>query len=178
MSSELSGMLNDSSEPFLQSSLQGSFQHDVASQKFNMKWPTMHNFKVWMENEQKLKSIELKLRYSYTSKHKAYLHRQRFGCGRNGTGGEKIYVKKHPEQKRKIGKKVIGCPCSLVVKTYPDTPCVLGNYNDVHTHPLGQTNLKFMRLPTSVRAQIAELLHMGVEAQHIVSGPVVPAHYY
>ena len=178
ISSELSGMFNNSSENFLKASLQGSFQHDIASGKFNMQWLSMYDFEIWMQNEQKSKSIELKLHDSYPSKQNSFLLRQRFVCGRNGTGGTKIYERKHPEWKRKIGKKVVGCPCSLIVKTYPDTTCVLGKYTDEHTHMLGQANLKFTHLSTAVRAQIAELLRRGVEAQHIVSGRIIPTYYY
>jgi len=61
------------------------------------------------------------------------------------------------------------CSCWLVVKLYPNTPCILGIYHADHDHPIGGGNAHFTHLSEDTREHIAEMLHMGFSHEKIVS---------
>jgi len=65
-------------------------------------------------------------------------------CGCQLTGSNWKYMKKNPKQKHKIESKKIGCPCHLLIKIYPHTSIILGNYRKAHNHETGATNIKYM----------------------------------
>lgn len=45
---------------------------------------------------------------------------------------------------------------------------MLGLYEARHSHPIGQDNARFTRLPEGTHVRIAEMLRMGVTHEHIV----------
>jgi hypothetical protein len=67
-------------------------------------------------------------------------------CSHENSGGQYIYVKKHPEQKWKIPSKKTDCPCKIVIKHYPDMERTLGCYKREHNHPIGIINVPFTHL--------------------------------
>ncbi|KAJ7301891.1 hypothetical protein DFH08DRAFT_622795, partial [Mycena albidolilacea] len=71
---------------------------------------------------------------------------------------------------RKVPSKRIltGCPCRLTVKTYLGTDEVLGRYTHGHSHPTGDANARFIRIPVETRLRIAELLRMGVDRARVL----------
>ncbi|KAJ7161195.1 hypothetical protein C8R46DRAFT_1285283, partial [Mycena filopes] len=87
---------------------------------------------------------------------------------RGGTGGEKIYIKRHPEWTRKCERRRTGCECTLLVKEYPGVSTVLGSYKDDHNHALGNANLRFTSISKDTREYIAGLLRLKVAPEHIV----------
>lgn len=148
----------------------GGFEYDKASETFNLQWSSIQEFSSWLENEQKSNCYELKL--TYRKKGERFSYKHRYVCGRMKTGGAKAYAKQHPDWKRKIAEpKLIGCPCTLIVKTYPNTDIVLGYFLGTHSHPLGEENLKFVYISDSARDQMLSMIKQHVDIDYIVSTP-------
>ncbi|KAJ7665805.1 hypothetical protein B0H17DRAFT_951239 [Mycena rosella] len=145
----------------------GSFQHDLASGNYQQQWTSWQEFQKWLCDEQAAKAIELRL-VNTNAKSSLYTRKLRYVCSRAGTGGEKEYVKAHPEWNRKRGPKRTACKCSLVVKEYPGTSTILGNYCDMHNHPLGDANLPYTQIPKETREYTAGLLRLRVAPDHIL----------
>ncbi|KAJ6527305.1 hypothetical protein DFH09DRAFT_935668, partial [Mycena vulgaris] len=124
-------------------------------------------FEGWLKCEQQTNAIELRLVNTSSTK-PAYLRKLRYVCSRGGTGGEKPYVKLHPDWSRKREGKRTDCRCSLVVKQYPGTSAVLAKYSDTHNHALGNANLRYTQIPADTREHIAGLLRLKVAPQHIL----------
>src|ERR1700722_3780658 len=77
-----------------------------------------------------------------------------------------------------IPSKRCGCTSRLIVKFYPNMEQVLGLYEATHSHPIGQDNARFTRLPEETRVRIAEMLRMGVTHEHIVRNVFWLKHSY
>ena len=93
-----------------------------------------------------------------------------FVCSRYGTGGAKEYVRLHPEwMDRKVGSKITKCPASLTVKTYMNTETILGIYDAHRNHPIGDDNLRYLRISGDTREWIAGIMQLGVKATEITS---------
>ncbi|KAF7372423.1 SWIM-type domain-containing protein [Mycena venus] len=145
----------------------GSFHHDLASGKYQKQWNSWHDFEAWLAAEQESHVLEFRLVNTYTGSF-LYTRQLRYVCSRAGTGGQKEYIKLHPDWNRKRGPKRTDCKCTLIIKQYPDTSTVLGNYSDVHNHDLGNANLPFTQIPKATREYIAGLLRMKVAPEHIL----------
>jgi hypothetical protein len=151
----------------------GGYYKDLDGGVYTQAWKTLWNAKEWIEKEEGEKGILFNKHstiHNQAKKEKKWLDKHIWVCSRNGSGGKSKYVKKHPEQKRKVPTKLLkdGCPCRLVVRTYPNTEKVLGKYTVEHSHPIGDENLRFMRLPINVRLKIADLIRMGVSNDNIL----------
>ncbi|KAJ7488704.1 hypothetical protein B0H11DRAFT_1720367 [Mycena galericulata] len=145
----------------------GSFQHDLASGKYQNRWETWAAFEKWLASEKTANAIEFRLVNIYTES-ELYIRKLRYVCSRAGTGGQKAYTKLHPDWNRKRGPKRTDCKCTLIVKQYLDVLAVLGNYSDTHNHDLGNANLPFTQIPKAAREHIAGLLRMKVAPEHIL----------
>ncbi|KAJ7784158.1 hypothetical protein B0H16DRAFT_1402021 [Mycena metata] len=154
-------------DPTPQKPRQGSFEYDLASSKYPIRWEKFRDFEVWLANEQQAQTIELRLVNTYHIS-PLYDRQLRYVCSRAGTGGKKEYTKLHPEWNRKIQSKFTDCPCSLIVKQYPGTTVVLGKYSQDHNHPTGNGNLRFVRIPAATREYIAAQVRNKVSPQHIL----------
>lgn len=146
----------------------GSFEHDLASAKYEKQWEDWAAFEKWITSEQEENAIEFCLVNTYQGSN-LYIRQLRYVCSRAGTGGQKAYTKLHPDWTRKRGPKRTDCKCNLIVKQYPGRSTILGNYSDGHNHPLGNANLPYTRIPKEARERIAGLLRMKVAPEHIVS---------
>jgi hypothetical protein len=60
------------------------------------------------------------------------------------------------------------CTCKLVVKTYPKTDMVLGEYSWKHTHAVGNQNLKYTCIPKVLHADIEAELCAGMDLNTLV----------
>ncbi|KAF7371998.1 SWIM-type domain-containing protein [Mycena venus] len=145
----------------------GSFDHDLASGKYKKQWNCWRDFETWLAAEQESHALEFRLVNTYTGS-SLYTRQLRYVCSRAGTGGQKEYNKLHPDWNRKRGPKRTDCKCTLIVKQYPDTSMVLGNYSDIHNHDLGNANLPFTQIPKATREYIAGLLRLKVAPEHIL----------
>jgi hypothetical protein len=90
-----------------------------------------------------------------------------FVCRHQSTGGGN-YTKKNPKQKHKIESKKISCLCHLLIKIYPHTTTILGNYKKAHNHETGATNIKYMGILHDTWEHIRALLRDRVNWQQIV----------
>ncbi|KAF9070339.1 hypothetical protein BDP27DRAFT_1402045 [Rhodocollybia butyracea] len=131
----------------------------------------MDHFQARRGQEQKKQAIELLCARTFSeddAKHDQgrYLQRQYFVCARHGTGGQK--KPKGLVWNRKIARKRMGCPCRLVVKSYPDTAVILGKYESHHNHDIGNANLRFTRISKDTKELIAGLLRTGVSPERIL----------
>lgn len=73
---------------------------------------------------------------------------------------------------RKIPSKKTGCRCRLTVKRYPQTEAMLRKYEDQHGHPLGDDNLRFLRLSGKIRDLLMDMVYIGIDSKTIVSHPM------
>lgn len=85
------------------------------------------------------------------------------------TGGKKAYTKTF-DRERIVNTKKLACLAHLTVKTYLDTSTVLGRVSgsEGHNHPLGADNAIFTRLSVTIRAEIEQLLRLGVKEDMVV----------
>lgn len=114
------------------------FDHDKKyySCLYRREWASIEDFQAWLLNEQHVHGIRFFVLTSTVNvaplKKRRWLAERTFYCSRH-----------KPCTPQYVGppKHIKGnCFCSITVKTYPDTPIVLGNYNDWHSHPLGAAN--------------------------------------
>ncbi|KAF8056882.1 hypothetical protein FPV67DRAFT_1372462, partial [Lyophyllum atratum] len=142
--------------------LRGSYEYDQAH-GFNLKWSNVAELERWIKKEEETKTIELIRKEARPNPDKGGFHlwdtRYFYVCGRSFTGGKNKYTKKH-SWTRKVPVKRTGCPCRLTVASYPGTDTLLGMYNDVHTHDIGNQNVRFTRLPKETRLEIERLLRL------------------
>ncbi|KAJ6490439.1 hypothetical protein DFH09DRAFT_947897, partial [Mycena vulgaris] len=146
----------------------GSFQYDsLPSSKYTLRWDDWSSFKTWLLAEQQTLGIELRLVNTYAGLPE-YERQCRYVCSRKGTGGIKAYTKLHPNWNRKRQSKRTDCNAHILVKQYPGTPIILGNYSAAHDHSLGNANLPFTQIPTETREYIAGLLRLKVSPDYIL----------
>jgi hypothetical protein len=69
----------------------------------------------------------------------------------------------------KIPSKKTGCRCRLVIKQYLHTDAILGKYEEKHDHPLGDDNLRFLRLSENTKNLVMEMIHTRIDSKAIVS---------
>ena len=148
----------------------GSFNWDREKGGFSLEWTSMAEFQTWRETEERACSIEF-TRSSTRAGGKHWSRWQRFVCGREKSGGEKVYEKKHPERQRKIGTKKSGCGCHIIIKEYPHTSTILGRYVAEHDHDLGACNIAYTRLSGATRERIKLMLTQKIDPHEIVSLP-------
>jgi hypothetical protein len=144
----------------------GGLDSDRESGNFNQIWTGLADFEEWRQKQHKMYSIELLP--AKTLRGVNYLWKRVYKCGREGTGGEKHYQKKNPDQFRKLGSKRTGCTCQVIVKAYPGTDTLLGKYIEDHDHPLGIDNLIYTRVSENAKEKIKELWELGVQPRRIV----------
>lgn len=145
----------------------GGFESDNLSATYNLRWASTIEFTKWLEEEQRTKCYELNLQK--TDKGVRFSSKYRYVCGRRRTGGEKLYAKLNSGRVRKVDEpKIIGCPCTLIVKTYLNTETVLGYFTHEHSHPLGEENLKFTYIPPAARERMLDMLRQHVDIDYIV----------
>jgi hypothetical protein len=153
------------------SPLVGSFEYDL-QHNYKLRWGSIRSMHAWMKSECRDKSIEfVKKKFRPRNPNTpAWNETHVYVCARQGSGGKSKY---RPTKgwTRKISSKRTGCPCRLTVKTYPDTTEVLGFYKSDHEHPIGDENLKYMRLDAETRQEIERMLRLGVEPKRIVRIP-------
>ena len=65
------------------------------------------------------------------------------------------------------------CTCKLLVKNYPRTDIILGEYSWKHTHHISSQNLKYICIQKVLPADITTELHAGMDLNTIVSAQVV-----
>ena len=120
----------------------GGFEYDrfvvAKAGDIKLSWNNWADHEAWLSQCVNFEGFELRKRHSTEGQH--YIRRITYVCGRSQTGGERRALEPRTARKRKVGSKKVagGCPCSLMVKTYPNTPIVFGWFTPQHNHPCGQ----------------------------------------
>lgn len=148
----------------------GSYEYDQ-THGYDLHWESQTALEAWVRQEQLAKTIEL--RKTRTRPNKAtgdhvWTSKIIYKCARDGTGGKSKYKKKH-NRSRKVASKRIGCCCDLTVKIYPGRQDLLGKYRDKHSHEIGNGNVLYTAIPEETRAQIEDLVRLGLKNKEIVS---------
>jgi hypothetical protein len=144
-------------------------EFSLFSNAYALRWTNWAEFEIWLRQEQVSKGIELLKKNVQKGKSgMPWLQWHESVCARQGSGSQKKYVPKNPEQQRNIPSKRSGCPCHLTVKMYSDTCEILGMYNGQHSHGVADENIKFTCLSKESKGQITNLLELGVESDRIV----------
>jgi hypothetical protein len=144
----------------------GGFHSDKESGQFNQIWTSLAEFDRWHQEQCHVYSIEFLLAHTRHGIH--YIWKQTYKCGREGSGSEKHYQKKHPDWNRKISTKQTGCTCQLIIKSYPGRETKLGKFIDDHDHPTGIQNLIYTRVSKNAKGKAREMLRDGVAPQRVV----------
>jgi hypothetical protein len=128
---------------------------------------------IWLRNEEWSNTIEFIIkepRPNTNKKDHHWLMKHIYVCAHRDSGGKSKYVLKNPDRIRNIPacRAEDGCGCRLTVKTYPDTSNVLGLYIAEHSHPVGNANVIYTRIPVEIRAEIERLLRDGMRPEIVV----------
>lgn len=164
-------VLDFKSPPHDVSTFTGDYEKDLHSGKFNKSWGSLPAMQAWIlaEEDVVVMDLRLKMRQEHVAGEQgAWMHRYYYNCARQGTGGLSKYVKKNPEWNQKNGSRQTGCVCQLLVKSYPNTPTLLGQYVSEHSHPIGEANARYTMLSKPTRIKIAESLCKGVTSERVV----------
>lgn len=149
---------------------QHSFHYDIAH-GFELRWESLDEFKKWLRKEQDTNKIELRYHSQSlpTTDEALWVSSTVYHCSRNGTGGKSQYVKRFNWQRKRQPKRLEkGCSVRLVIKTYPNTPVILGKYRSDHSHDVGAANIPYLSIPDDVKQLIETLLRDEVKPETIV----------
>jgi len=153
---------------FLASSMRvRSFNWDWEEGGYTLKWADLAKFELWHQTEERLSCIEFVASTSQTGT--LYSWWRHFVCGRQESGGESNYEKKHPDRERKLELKKTGCSCYINIKEYHHTPTVLGHYRPEHDHEVGAGNITYTRLSGTTQERIKAMLTQKIDCCEIVS---------
>ena len=150
----------------------GSITYDREKGNMPLEWPNEDEFRAWLAAEQKEKGIKLIVSRTEESKSPNWRARRVFRCSREFSGGKPNQEKK-PRPNLKIPSKKTGCRCQLIIKQYPDTETILGKYEGGHDHPLGDDNLRFLRLTNKARNLVKDMVLTGMGTQAMVSSRLI-----
>ena len=132
-----------------------------------MEWSDLATFNAWRREEELHYSIEL-IASRVRSRGTFWTQNQLYVCSRQLSGGRKEHEKKKPDWNRKIGSKKTGCRCRVIIKLYPHTDTILGNYRNEHDHEVGSDNIAYTRMSGVVWEQIKSMLVQKVDQKEIV----------
>jgi hypothetical protein len=138
----------------------GSFYSDRKGKFYTLEWANIAKFDTWHRVEEAANTIEFQASTVWQGG-ALWTCQRLFMCGRQATGGGK-YTKK-TKQKCKIESKKISCPCHVLIKIYPHTPAILGNYKKAHNHETGSANIKYMGISHEARECVKALLEERVD---------------
>ncbi|KAJ7758829.1 hypothetical protein DFH07DRAFT_699137, partial [Mycena maculata] len=136
----------------------GTYHYDLASGKYSMKWSSLEEMQQWIREEENTKTIELhrkEIRRNRSKKPPVWTSKHIYVCSRQGSRSISKYTKKTARGRKIPSKRILtGCQCRLTVKTYPGMTEVLGCYTHEHSHPTGDANARFIRIPVETRRRI------------------------
>ena len=150
----------------------GSYNYDRVH-GYPLEWSDFAAFNAWRREEELRYSIELitsTIKRGVTVKRGGPLWTEKrlYICSRQPSGGWTEFEKKHPDWRRKIGSKKTGCCCRVVIKLYPHTDAILGNYTNTHDHEVGSENIAYTRMSHVAREQIKSMVVQKVDRKEIV----------
>ncbi len=149
------------------STRRGSFNYDRERGDYPLEWSDLAAFNAWRREEERRYSIELIASRVRSGGH-LWTQNRLYVCSRQLSGGRKQYEKKNPHWNRKIDSKKTGCHCRVIIKLYPHTDTILGNYRNAHDHEVGSDNIAYTRMSGVAREQIKSMLVQKVDHKEIV----------
>jgi len=154
-------------ETLATSTRRGSFNYDWERGNYPLEWSNLDAFNAWRQEEELCYSIKL---IASMVKHRGPLWTEKrlYICSHQPSGGRKPYEKKNPGWKHKIDSKKKGCHCRVVIKLYPHTDTILGNYTNTHDHKIGSDNIAYMRMSGIAQKQIKSMLVQKVDHKEII----------
>jgi len=158
---------SETAETLATSTRRGSFNYDWERGNYPLEWSDLAAFNAWRREEERRYSIELIASRVRSGGH-LWTQNQLYVCSRQLSGGRKQYEKKNPHWNRKIDSKKTGCHCRVIIKLYPHTDTILGNYRNAHDHEVGLDNIAYMRMSGVAREQIKSMLVQKVDHKEIV----------
>ena len=148
------------------STKRGSYNYD-REHGYPLEWSDFAAFNAWRREEELQDSIEL-IASTVKRGGPLWTEKRLYVCSRQPSGGRREVEKKNPDWRRKIGSKKTGCRCRVVIKLYPHTDAILGNYTNTHDHEVGSENIAYMRMSHAAREQIKSMLVQKVDHKEIV----------
>ena len=150
----------------------GSYNYDWVH-GYPLEWSDFAAFNAWRREEELRYSIELiastvKCGVTVKCGGPLWTEKRLYVCSRQPSGGRTEFEKKHPDWCRKIGSKKTGCRCRVVIKLYPHTDTILGNYMNTHDHEVGSENIAYTWMSHVAREQIKSMLVQKVDRKEIV----------
>ena len=144
----------------------GSYNYDRVH-RYPLEWSDFAAFNAWRCEEELHYSIEL---IASTVKHGGPLWTKKrlYICLRQPSGGRTEFEKKHLDWHCKIGSKKTGCHCQVVIKLYPYTNAILGNYMNTHNHEVSSENIAYTWMSHIAQEQIKSMLVQKVDCKEIV----------
>jgi hypothetical protein len=144
-----------------------SFNYDRERGDYPLEWSDLAAFNAWRWEEELHYSIEL-IASRVRSGGSLWTQNWLYICSCQLSRGQKEYEKKNLDWKRKIGSKKTGCHCHIIIKLYPHTDTILGNYRNAHDHEVGSDNIAYTRMSGVAREQIKSMLVQKVDHKEIV----------
>ena len=150
----------------------GSYKYDW-EHGYPLEWSNFAAFDAWRREEELRYSIELirsTVKRGTMGKRgpPLWTEKRLYVCLHQLSGGWKEYEKKNLDWHHKISSKKTGCHCKVLIKLYPHTDAILGNYTDTHDHEVGSANIAYMRMSHGAREQINSMLEQKVDRKEIV----------
>ncbi|KAF5342494.1 hypothetical protein D9611_001695 [Ephemerocybe angulata] len=138
-----------------------------------LQWKNLQEAMEWMQDESKEKCFDFSRKEVRPNKNPAtsrsnWTKRLIYICSRGSTGGgNRRYTRKHSWVRKKPLYEC-GCKCRLRLTVYLDSDTVDGIYHPDHSHALGNSNIRFMRIPEVTRREIELLLRSGMEPDKVL----------
>jgi hypothetical protein len=145
----------------------GSFNHDRESGLYPHEWGNLAEFDTWRQEEEITYSIQF-VASRVAHGNKLWTLKRYYVCSREWSGGKSKYEKKYPDRLRKKDSQKTGCRCKIVIKQYPHTLIVLGQYEQDHDHQLGLANLAYTHISHASREQARIMLEKKIDPREIV----------
>ncbi|EJD33305.1 hypothetical protein AURDEDRAFT_131761 [Auricularia subglabra TFB-10046 SS5] len=127
-------------------------------------------FKLWLSKLERDSVLEFTLQKTVKPKRRrdgGFIHGFEY---RGKVHGAKPYDKKHSDRERKLpARGAANCATRIYVKTYRNTPIVLGRYDATHSHSIGHDNARLTRVTEDTRVRIAELLRSGATPEAVLN---------
>jgi hypothetical protein len=109
----------------------GSYNYDQEHSQYPFEWKDIANFEAWHQEEELADTIKIISSTSHRGLNVLWTKHCIFMCGHQLSRGKNKYMKKHPNWKQKLPSKKTGCCFHLVIKHYPYTTAILGNYRGI-----------------------------------------------
>jgi len=149
------------------STRRGSFNYDWEHGDFPLEWSDLTTFNAWHQEEELCYSIEL-ITSRVRSRGTLWTQNWLYVCSCQLSRGWKEYEKKKPDWNRKIGSKKTGCCCYIIIKLYPHTNTILGNYRNAYNYEVSLANIAYTWMSGIAQEQIKLMLVQKVDHKEIV----------